>query len=176
MKKADIIKKARRIKAIVSDVDGVLTDGGIYYGPGGSEFKKFNIHDGLAVKLARSAGLKVFLVSGRSSPALRRRSRELGVDRLWQGSVDKGAIFNIIKEKFNVDPSEICYLGDDLPDIPPLLEAGIGVAVPNASEEVRKAASLITRRRGGEGALREIVEIILKSQRKWKNAIRPYKN
>lgn len=176
MKKPDVIKRARLVKAIVSDVDGVLTDGGIVYGPGKLELKRFHVHDGLAVELARRAGIKVFLVSARASEALRKRGREMGVDRLWQGVSDKGALFGILHREFKLRPREICYVGDDLPDLPLLKKAGLAVSVPRAALEVRRAASLVTRRGGGEGALREVVEFVLAAQGRLKDAVNAYRN
>jgi len=176
MKRADIIRKARLIKAIVADVDGVLTDGGIVYGPKKSELKRFHVHDGLGVLLARRSGLKVLLVSARASQALLRRSREMGVNRLWQGVSDKGRIFDILRREFKLRPHEICYVGDDLPDIPLLAKAGLAVAVPRAAEEVRRMASRITKRHGGEGALREVIEFVLKAQGRWKAAVNAYRD
>ncbi len=176
MKKAEIIRRARRIKAVLADVDGVLTDGGILYGSGGSELKRFHVHDGLAVELARRAGLKVLLISARASQALLRRSREIGVSRLWQGVSDKGRIFGILQREFKLRPHEICYVGDDLPDLPILKKAGLAVAVPRAAEEVRRAASFTTKRGGGEGALREVIEFILKAQGRWKEVVNAYRD
>jgi 3-deoxy-D-manno-octulosonate 8-phosphate phosphatase (KDO 8-P phosphatase) len=176
MKKSDVIKRARPIKAIVSDVDGVLTDGGIIYGSGKCEIKRFHVHDGLAVALAKRGGIKVFFVSGRKSEALLRRSRETGVDRLWQGVSDKGALFDIICREFGLSPREICCIGDDLPDLPLLHGAGLAVAVPGAVGEVRRAAALITKKGGGEGALREVVEFVLKAQGRLKDVVNAYRN
>ncbi|MCX6338360.1 MAG: HAD hydrolase family protein [Candidatus Aureabacteria bacterium] len=176
MKKADIIRRARLIRAIVADVDGVLTDGGIVYGSHRSEFKRFHVHDGLAVALARRSGLKVLLVSARASQALLRRSREMGVNRLWQGLSAKGRIFGILQREFKLRPHQICAIGDDLPDLPLLEKAGLAVAVPRAAEEVRRVASLVTKRGGGEGALREVIELVLKAQGRWKDAVNAYRD
>lgn len=158
----------------MSDVDGVLTDGGLYYGHGGMELKRFCVHDGLAIALARRAGVMVFLASGRSSSALRRRARELKVERVWQGAADKRRVFAILVKKYHLAPSEICCLGDDLPDLPLLKRAGLSAAVPNAAVEVRRAAAFVTRRRGGEGALREVVELIVKARGRWREMVRAY--
>ena len=174
MKKAEIIKRAKQIRAVVADVDGVLTDGSIIYCSDGKEIKGFNVQDGLAAQLARRAGIKIFLVSGRSSQAVWRRSREMAVERLWQGAADKENVFDIIKKNYSLKPAQICYIGDDLPDLKLLLRSGLAVAVPGASEEVRKAAALVTTRRGGRGVLREVIEIILKAQGKWKNVLQSY--
>jgi len=175
MTKKEILKKARRVKAIVTDVDGVLTDGGIIYGPGGMELKKFHIQDGMGVKLARKAGLLVFIVSGRSSAALVKRARELGVDRLWQGATDKNRVFDIIIGKYGLSPSDICCIGDDFLDLPILARAGLGVAVPNAAPDVKRSVSLVTKKRGGEGALRELVELVLKAKGVWDKVIDEYR-
>ncbi len=175
MKKAEILRRARRVRAIVSDVDGVLTDGGVIYGAGGLELKRFHARDGLAILLARRAGLMVFLVSGRSSPALARRSRELGVDRLWQGAGDKGRFFGILYAEYGLEPGELCCVGDDLPDLPLLSRAGLGVAVPGSPEELRRAACYTTATAGGDGALREVVELILKAQGRWRDLLGAYR-
>ncbi|MCX6357985.1 MAG: HAD hydrolase family protein [Candidatus Aureabacteria bacterium] len=174
MKHPSLRARARRIKAIVADVDGVLTDGGIVYGQNNLELKRFHVQDGLAVQLARRGGLKIILASGRSSAALRRRSRELGVDALWQGAADKARIFAILMDTYRLHPREICCIGDDLPDLPLLRRAGLGVAVPAAADDVRRAAAMITRRGGGGGALREVVEFILKAQGKWNGLLNAY--
>lgn len=174
MKRSEIHARARRVRAIVADVDGVLTDGGILYGPAGMELKRFHARDGLAIILARRAGLRVFLVSGRASTALARRSLELGVDRLWQRAGDKGRIRAILCKAYGLAPAELCCVGDDLPDLPLLAGAGLGVAVSGAPEEVCKAACLVTGVRGGEGALREVVELILRAQGRWEDAVRAY--
>lgn len=174
MNQKEIIRRARKVRAVISDVDGVLTDGGIMYGPRKLELKRFHTHDGLAVKLARKMGLRIFLISGRSSHALRARSAELGVDRLWEGVTDKVGIFDIILKRFALDPSEVCAVGDDIPDIPLMRRSALGVAASGASPDVVSAASYVTRRRGGDGALREVVELILRAQGKWEDALRAY--
>ncbi|MDD5555955.1 MAG: HAD hydrolase family protein [bacterium] len=171
---AAVRARARRIRAILADVDGVLTDGRVMYGAGGGEIKRFHVHDGLGVRLARRAGIRVVLASGRSSPALARRARELGVDRLWQGVADKGPLFAILCEEYGCAPREVCCIGDDLPDLPLIRKAGLGVAVPDAAAEVRRAAAYVTRRRGGEGAFRELVELVLAAQGKWRNIVDGY--
>ncbi|MCC6449143.1 MAG: HAD hydrolase family protein [Candidatus Aureabacteria bacterium] len=175
MRQSEILARARRIRAVVSDVDGVLTDGGIIYGTRGTELKRFHARDGLGIILARRAGLKVFLVSGRSSAALARRSRELGVDRLWQRAGDKGRIRAILCTAYGLAPEELCCIGDDLPDLALVAGAGLGVAVAGAPGELRKAACLVTAARGGEGAFREVVELILKAQGRWEDALRAYR-
>ncbi|MCX6354403.1 MAG: HAD hydrolase family protein [Candidatus Aureabacteria bacterium] len=175
MTRKELINKAKRIKAIVSDVDGVLTDGSILYGSGDVELKRFHTHDGLAVTLARAAGLKVFLISGRSSAALLKRADEIGVDHLWQGATEKGRIFDILVEQQHLSPAEICCIGDDLPDLPLLSRAGLSVSVPNAAPDVKKAVDLVTGRNGGEGVLREVVELILKARGKWREVLGAYR-
>lgn len=158
--------KLRKIKMVIVDVDGVLTDGRIWIGKW-EEFKSFHIHDGHAIKLALDSGLQVAFLSGRSSATVTRRARELGVKEVHQGIGDKLRAYGRLKAAYGLRDEDVCYVGDDLPDLELVTVCGFGVAVSNAVEEVKDAAAYITSREGGRGAVREVIEMILKAQRKW---------
>ena len=168
--------RLRRIKLFRCDVDGVLTDGSVFIG-GEREFKRFNIRDGLGMVLARRAGLKIGWVSARPSLATKMRAKELKIDFLVQQG-DKlsktGAVEKLLaREKINWD--EVCFVGDDVVDLGPLVRAGFGVAVADARPEAKAAADFVTQADGGRGAVREAVEMILHAQGKWEPVIAVYR-
>jgi 3-deoxy-D-manno-octulosonate 8-phosphate phosphatase (KDO 8-P phosphatase) len=168
-------RKLARIKLFLCDVDGVLTDGSIFTG-GEREFKRFNIRDGLGLVLARRAGLKIGWVSARPSPATKMRADELKIHFLVEQSDAQGKTAAIEKllsqQKLNWD--ETCFVGDDIVDLGPLKRAGVGVAVANAVAEATTAADFVTRARGGHGAIREVIEMILRAQGKWGSFVAHY--
>jgi len=167
--------RLQRIKLFLCDVDGVLTDGSIFIGAA-REFKRFNIRDGLGVVLARRAGLKVGWVSARPSLATKLRAAELKIDFLVQQgdhTSKTGAIEQLLaREKFLW--AETCFVGDDIIDLGPIRRAGLAVAVADGVDEARAAAHFVTRARGGHGAVREVIEMILKKQDKWEQFVRNY--
>lgn len=165
---ADIDARAQKVRVLLLDVDGVLTDGRLFYLPDGQEARVFNVRDGLGVQLLRASGLKVGLLSGKTVEVVRRRGEELGVDLLLLGIEDKVAAFEQALEKLGVKAEEVCYVGDDLPDLPLIRKAGLGCAVADAAPEVRSNANLILRANGGQGAVREICERLLKAKGKWR--------
>ena len=169
-------KRAAHIRLILMDVDGVLTDGHIFLQslPDGTaaEMKVFNAHDGAGLKLARAAGLRTGLITGRGSAAVARRARELEMDFVYQTPDKKLSAYREILRRARLDDRDVAYVGDDLPDLPVLARVGLAVAVANAVPEVRKAAQFITQRPGGAGAVREVVEFVLRAQGKWAKAIR----
>ena len=166
-------RRATLVEAIVFDVDGVMTRGDIIYGSEG-EWKTFNAQDGMGFDVARAAGLKLAMFSGRASAAVRRRARELHVHALAEGVKDKGAAIGELLGKLGVKPEQVCYVGDDLVDLPAMAVAGFPVAVANAVEEVRKAAAWVTGKRGGEGAAREVIEFVLKAKGLWPKVVQRY--
>lgn len=165
----EIITRANKIRLILTDCDGVLTDGSLYYTANGEAAKVFHIHDGLAFKLARQAGIKTGIISGRKSEALALRARELNVDHLYHGNDAKLAAYEEIRAAENLRDEQIAYLGDDLHDLELLHRVGLAIAVADAVAEVKAAAHFVTTRNGGRGAFRETVELILKSQDRWES-------
>jgi 3-deoxy-D-manno-octulosonate 8-phosphate phosphatase (KDO 8-P phosphatase) len=155
------------IRLLVLDVDGVLTDGSLLYGPSGEEVKRFHVQDGLAVVAARRSGLEVAVITGRASAAVTRRMAELGLGEVHQGVEDKLAALRGVLERLGVAEDEVAVMGDDLTDLPLMRRAGLALAPANAVAEVRRAAHWVSRRRGGEGAVREAVEMLLRSRRAW---------
>lgn len=164
---------ARRIRIVGLDVDGVLTDGGIYLGTVGEtpqEFKRYDIQDGLGIHLMRRAGLRVAFVTGRVSEGVRLRARELEIEDVAQdaGARKLPAFLNML-DRYGMQPSEAAFIGDDFPDLPVLRVVGLPVAVANATPEVRAACSLRLSRSGGAGAVREFAELLLKARGEWKS-------
>ncbi|MCX7015990.1 MAG: HAD-IIIA family hydrolase [Candidatus Sumerlaeota bacterium] len=155
-----------RVRALVLDVDGVMTDGAIGILPEG-EAKAFHVADGQAIKFFQRAGHQVALLTGRRSPSVERRASELGIEVVVQDAKTKLPELKAIAERLGVSLDEICYVGDDMPDIPCLRAVGLPVAVADACEPARRAAACVLRRPGGRGAVREVVEWILKSQGRW---------
>ena len=172
------ISRARHIKLLLMDCDGVLTDGGLHYTFDGKRVmegaKVFHIHDGQGLKFAREAGLKLGIISGRISPALIARARELQIDRLHQGIDDKLSIYEQIKIADGFADDEIAYVGDDLPDLPVMRRVGLAIAVADAVDEIRECAHFVTNKPGGRGAAREAVELILKAQDKWRESLQRF--
>ena len=163
------------IKAIVLDVDGVLTDGRIGYGCGSPrEIKFFDVRDGQGIRLAMRAGLRVGILSGRKSQANRTRAKELGLSFLYEGCLDKLAGWETLLSEQGLQPSECMYIGDDVVDMPPMRRAGFPVAVADAAPELDSVAVLRTKHSGGRGAVREAVEILLKGQGKWDSVLEKY--
>ena len=161
-----IIQKATNIKLLVLDVDGVLTDGKIYITDDGSEYKGFHSRDGIGIKLLMKSGIEIGLISGRESLSVNRRMELLGVTHVYQNIQDKLQKLKELQAELNLNPEQIAYIGDDVPDLPPMQYVGIGVAVADADAFVRQHADLVTALPGGRGAVREVCELILSSQDK----------
>jgi len=167
-----LVQLLAKIKLIIVDVDGVFTDGFLYIGEGGSEYKRFHVWDGAGIALLRAMNFPMAVISGRESAATTNRMRELGLtDHLYQGNMAKLEPYRQIKQKFQVADEEIVFIGDDFADIPVLRKVGIGVAVANALPEVKKHAKYVTRAAGGQGAIREVIELVLKAQDKYETAV-----
>ena len=169
---ASVVARARKIRVLLMDVDGVLTAGHVFLMPLGdgttAEMKAFHSQDGAGLKLAREAGLRTGVISGRQSPAMTRRAEETGMEFVFQGRAEKLPAYEEILRTAGVGDSEVAYIGDDLPDLPVLQRVGLAIAVANAVEEVRGAVHHVTRRSGGEAGVREAIEGILKAQGKWR--------
>ena len=172
---AALAKRAKQIKILLADVDGTLTDGSVTLlsQPDGSalEIKTFDAHDGQGLTLARTAGLRTGVITGRESAALRRRARELDIEFVYEKQAHKTAAYEEILKKSGVPESGVAFLGDDLPDLPILRRVGLAVAVGDAAREVKLAAHYVTKALGGKGAARELVELILKSKGIWDQMI-----
>lgn len=149
------------------DVDGVLTSGQIIYGAGGLELLAFDVKDGFAIVTAHRRGLLTALVTGRASEAVARRAKELGITEVRQGCVDKLKAYEEVLAQYGLSDEAVAYIGDDLPDLPLLERAGLKVAVANAPEEVKGKADYVTVKEGGRGAVREVIELILRAQGLW---------
>jgi YrbI family 3-deoxy-D-manno-octulosonate 8-phosphate phosphatase len=164
----------RRVELILSDVDGVLTDGTIWYDNQGVELKGFHIRDGLGIKLWQRAGFRFGVLTARTSHIVKLRTSELGIDIVRQGFEDKlPTALEIIRE-CGLRPEQVCYIGDDLTDLPVIRSVGLGSAVADAAAEVRAAAGYVTQLPGGKGAVRELVETILKAKSRWDEAVQRY--
>lgn len=156
--------KHKQVKVLLLDVDGVLTGGEIVYTDDGTETKAFNVKDGLGIKLLMDAGVSVGIITGRRSNALLHRCADLGIDLIYDGIQNKGAILDAVIKQSGVTAKEIAFVGDDLPDIPLLRKVGLAVAVADAHDSVKQIADSVTKRNGGQGAVREICEAILSAK------------
>jgi len=156
------------------DVDGVLTDGKLHFTSDGKEFKTFDAQDGHGIAMAQRVGLTIGFISGRPSKATTRRAEDLGVTIVLQKPTNKMDMVDQVKAQHGFTNNEIAFMGDELVDLPVLRRVGLAVAVPNAMDEVKRVAHYVTRRRGGDGAVREVIEMILKARGLWKKAIAKY--
>ena len=154
------------VRALVTDVDGVLTDGGLYYGEHGDELKRFDVRDGQGLVLLREAGLLVAIVTRKQSTIVTRRAHDLGITEVHQSSTDKASVVTALLARHGIAPRDAAYVGDDLGDIPAMKLVGLPIAVKEAVPEVRRAAHYITRAGGGHGALREIADLILSARKR----------
>lgn len=169
-----IEEKAKKIKVLILDVDGVMTDGRIVLGNDNDELKFFDVKDGHGISLALRAGLKVILLTGRKSNVVNRRAEELKITEIYQGVYNKIEVFQKILSNNRVSNEEVAYIGDDLVDLPILREVGFSAAVADAVDEVKKDVDYITKAQGGRGAVREVIELLLKVQSKWEEVVKRY--
>ena len=160
----EIYEKARRISVVAFDVDGVLTDGGLYYTDSGEELKRFNVRDGLGLKMLKDSGVTPAIITSRTSRCVAERARDLGIELLFQGAADKLAAFRELLARCGVEATACAYAGDDLVDLPVMRRCGLAFPVPGAPAPVRRQAHFVTQAGGGAGAAREICEIILYAQ------------
>jgi 3-deoxy-D-manno-octulosonate 8-phosphate phosphatase (KDO 8-P phosphatase) len=166
--------RCQPIRLILSDVDGVLTDGRIIINNEGVETKCFHVRDGMGIRLWQKAGYRFGLITLRSSQIVKLRVAELGIDIVRQGIENKQTAMRQILTELRLAPDQACYIGDDLPDLSVMRSVGLGVAVADACKELHKIAHYVTTQPGGTGAVRETIEIILKSQRRWDDLIQAY--
>ncbi|MFQ5802883.1 MAG: KdsC family phosphatase [Candidatus Methylomirabilales bacterium] len=175
-RRQEVRHRAKRIRLLLLDVDGVLTDGGIVYGSEGLEVLTFHVRDGLALKVAQASGITVGLLSGRKSEALLRRAEELNLEEVHTGVEDKIGVYRQLLMRYRLNDPQVAYVGDDLPDLPLLRRVGLAITVADAPAEVRNAAHLVTSLAGGRGAVRETVEWLLRSQGVWDRVCADFQN
>ena len=166
--------RCRRIQLILSDVDGVLTNGGLLFDNEGVELKQFHIRDGLGIRLWQKAGFKFGLITGRTSQIVKRRAAELGIEFVRQGFEQKWPAAQEVMQSLGLSAEQVAFIGDDLPDLTVIRRVGLGVAVADAAPEVRAAAHFVTIAQGGQGAVRELIEKILKAQNRWDDMVEKY--
>lgn len=171
----ELIERIRKIKLLLSDVDGVLTDGGIIIDDNGIETKRFNVKDGHGIKLLQRAGIEVALLTGRMSKVVSYRAAELNITNVVQGAKDKKTAYKALREQTGFADEEIAYVGDDIVDIPILRRVGVAIAVEDAVDEVKAVADYVTSCSGGQGAIREVAECILKTQDHWERLMERYR-
>lgn len=159
--------RARAVRMIVFDVDGVLTDGGLYYDNRGEEYKAFNSRDGHGIKMLRATGVEAGIITGRTSQVVLHRARNLGVSRIFQGAHDKLEAFEALLKNQALAPEHIAYMGDDIVDLPVLRRCGLAITVPDAPAEVKARCHLVTQAGAGRGAAREACEMIMRAQGTW---------
>ncbi len=170
----DAAEKAKKVRLFLVDVDGVLTDGGIVYDGGGREIKRFHVRDGHGIKMLQRAGVEVGIITGRTSEVVALRARELGISLVRQGAWDKVDAWREILAEKGFLPAETAYVGDDIVDVPLMRQVGFAAAVADAESYVREAADFVSTRPGGQGAVREIIEFVLRSSGAWEKIASKY--
>lgn len=171
---SSVTKAAKKIKLLLLDVDGVLTDGRLYYGNNGEEMKAFNIQDGLGIKLLQRAEVQVGIITGRASALLERRASELGIHPVVQGREDKLIALQELMQTMEINLDEIAFVGDDLPDLAVIRRVGLGITPANGNSALSSQAHWQTSKRGGDGAVREVAEMILRAQNKLPSILAAY--
>lgn len=166
-------ERCQRVELILCDVDGVLTDGGIIYDNQGIETKQFHVRDGFGIRLWQKGGYRFGVLTSRNSHIVKVRCAELGIDLVRQGFEEKLPAAQEVLKRLGIEPQQVAYIGDDLPDLPVLRHVGLALAVADAVEEVRTAAHYTTNLSGGRGAVREVIEMLLKAKQRWDDLVRP---
>jgi 3-deoxy-D-manno-octulosonate 8-phosphate phosphatase (KDO 8-P phosphatase) len=174
MMKKDIKEKLKRIKLLILDVDGVMTDGRIIMDDEGHEIKNFNVRDGHGLKILQRYGIKVAILTGRQSKVVEHRAKDLEIKDVYQKVFNKKEVFEKILKKHKLSPNEAAFIGDDIVDIPVLRRVGFSIAVADAADVVKKSVDYVAKNRGGRGAIREVCEMILQAQDKWKEIASKY--
>ena len=172
--KQELSEKVKRIKLLILDVDGVLTDGRIIYDSGGRDMKFFDVHDGLGVYLLRKAGIPTILITAKGSRAIKPRARDMQVEEVFENISPKTAVLDKVLKKYKLSSDEVCFVGDDLVDLCLMKKVGFPIAVFNAATEIKEVATYVTFKQGGRGAVREVAELILKAQGKWEELVGLY--
>ncbi|MDB5853547.1 MAG: family hydrolase [Herminiimonas sp.] len=169
-----VLSRAASLRLLILDVDGVLTDGGLFYGPDGESIKRFNVLDGHGIKLLQQADVAVAIISARTSPIVARRAADLGIAHLFQGVHDKLSAFNALLAQTGLAAEQCGFIGDDVIDLPVLLRVGFAASVAQGHPEVRARVHYVTQACGGQGAVRELCDLILRAQGKYEAAVAPY--
>jgi 3-deoxy-D-manno-octulosonate 8-phosphate phosphatase (KDO 8-P phosphatase) len=170
----EVLDRAKKIKVIIFDVDGVMTDGGLMIGDDAQEYKTFHSHDGLGMKLLKKSGVQMAIITGRTSKVVTTRAESTGIAHFYQGVEDKLVAFNELVKKLEVKPEETAFMGDDIVDLPPMLRCGFAISVPAAPTSVKDRSHYVTSRQGGKGAVREVCELIMKAQGTYDAITAPY--
>ncbi len=163
----DLKDRLGKVRLLILDIDGVMTDGRIIYGDHGDELKFYDVQDGFGIAMLRRAGIPTVVISAKKSRVNQRRAKELQIAKVYQNVRDKLKPFEKVVQKMKLKHEEVCFIGDDLMDLPILSRVGFAVAVANAVEDVKEAVHYVTLKKGGRGAVREVVDLILKTQHKW---------
>jgi 3-deoxy-D-manno-octulosonate 8-phosphate phosphatase (KDO 8-P phosphatase) len=169
-----VTERARRLRVLIFDIDGVMTDGSLFYADGGEEMKAFNVRDGLGIKLLQKAGLTAAIITGRRSKLVEQRARDLGIAHLIQGADDKAAAFAGLLSSCSVTAEQAGFVGDDIVDLPVLKRCGLAIGVADANEMLQQHVHYVTRARGGHGAVREVCELVLQAQGALERVMEPY--
>ncbi|KTD20721.1 3-deoxy-manno-octulosonate-8-phosphatase KdsC [Legionella londiniensis] len=170
----EILEKAKKIKCLICDVDGVMTDGLLYIDNAGNELKAFHVQDGMGLKLLLAAGIEVAVITTSQNAVIEHRMRQLGIHLFYTGQVEKQTAFQRLKIELGLKNEEFAYIGDDLPDLPVIQQVGLGIAVANAVNQVKEFAAWHTQSPGGRGAVREVCDFILNAQNKLETALQGY--
>ena len=170
----EVLEKAKNIKLVIFDVDGVLTDGSLFYGDGGQEYKAFNSRDGHGMKMLQQSGVQVGIITGRTSDVVLHRMKNLNVQHIYQGRLEKLPAFEELVGKLELQPEQVAYVGDDVVDLPIMIRVGLAITVPGAHDLANQHAHWITSRPAGAGAAREVCEMIMKAQGTYDAAIAKY--
>jgi 3-deoxy-D-manno-octulosonate 8-phosphate phosphatase (KDO 8-P phosphatase) len=171
---SELAERARKLKWLLLDVDGVLTDGRLVYGPSGEEWKVFHVRDGLGLRLLQKSGIKLGIISGRESEALRVRSADVGIDWLVMERSDKGPAFDEFLKSQEVTPEQVAFIGDDLVDLPILLRCGLSFAPADAAPEIRERVDRVLGEKGGLGVARELCELLIRARGDWEELTAPF--
>jgi len=171
---AKITAIARPIKLLALDVDGILSDGQLYFDNSGEEIKAFNSLDGHGIKMLQNSGVKVAIITGRTSNIVAQRAKQLGIELLLQGREDKLVALHELTQDLNIEWAHMAYMGDDLPDLAAIIKVGLGVTVPNGATPLSAYAQYVTQHHGGQGAVREVCDLIMQAQGTWEEALQPY--
>lgn len=171
---SNLTEKAKAIRLLILDVDGILTTGAIYYGNDNFEMRGFHIHDGLGMKLLQKSGVKIAIISGKNSPAVAKRLQDLKIEHVYLGYEEKIPAYEDVKKKLNLTDNEIAYMGDDLPDLPLLVRVGLSISVKQAPTIIKQRVDLITQNKPGKGAVREICDWLMETQGTYESVIQSY--